>query len=711
MPMETIYLEAGLKYLEEDSMMREPEGEEFEQEQEQEPMLGHEIEATGSAMDIASETAVSNDNETASTTTAPVSRTRPPPRISLQRVARIRLGPGALAEPDSDEDDEEEEEDDDDDYEDRYEDVTPPGFGEMGMSNFAVGGGRGDSADMDVDSMDSDSDDDTGRKGAKGPKGVASPKSGAGGASSSATQAHRPSLTGHGPSLLHGPSGHSPVHAHVVGQSLDVDSPGRRSPPGRPVATTTSSRRTAATATTTTGRAQPPAAGGVGVGTGTGTGTRRTSGRTQRPSRRNGGVDPSIPEARQEITIAAAFVKGNQRPYQAARMAAVIPPLVIPTPKTPDDVLKIFKPSWDESKPAFYPDSAVAVSSASRKSLGLEASSATVEMGGVKAAESVSRPDEGSTKSNGVVATTGSIPTPMEMDNTPQEQQQPTIPGSISDQGQQQQPDSKPTISVVEPGSASACLTPSSDMSKEERKENLAAEKQSNPVNNQDKLDGTANVKLANESRGAVVVVESGATTNQKPLDSEKQGGGKEGGVVVVVVGKSAKSNAPNKLALEITPVQPPGWTCAELEALDHGLEIVGKNFTRISREYVRTRTTAECIEAYYASKHALRSMRIKNYRKNVAREDDEYARYVAGLGKFVAAETRRMRTERTGNGVGGGGGGVGGTGGIGVADGFQLSSLNGVLAGLAAADGGGAGGVASTGRVRTRARAIAGDN
>ncbi|KAJ3344465.1 hypothetical protein HDU83_005220 [Entophlyctis luteolus] len=90
-------------------------------------------------------------------------------------------------------------------------------------------------------------------------------------------------------------------------------------------------------------------------------------------------------------------------------------------------------------------------------------------------------------------------------------------------------------------------------------------------------------------------------------------------------------------------------WTPADLDALDRGLEAHGKNFTRISRDHVRTRSTAACIHAYYSRKHELRTVRVRRYKKKVGRDDDDYARYVTGLGKYIALETKRMKAEKTG--------------------------------------------------------------
>jgi UDP-galactopyranose mutase len=87
--------------------------------------------------------------------------------------------------------------------------------------------------------------------------------------------------------------------------------------------------------------------------------------------------------------------------------------------------------------------------------------------------------------------------------------------------------------------------------------------------------------------------------------------------------------------------------TPTEMESLDRGLEVCGKSFTRISREFVCTRSTSECIERYYATKHRLKSTRMKQYRKRVEKEDEAYIKYLAGLGRFVAVETKRLRMEK----------------------------------------------------------------
>ncbi|KAJ3131126.1 hypothetical protein HK100_006759 [Physocladia obscura] len=95
-------------------------------------------------------------------------------------------------------------------------------------------------------------------------------------------------------------------------------------------------------------------------------------------------------------------------------------------------------------------------------------------------------------------------------------------------------------------------------------------------------------------------------------------------------------------------------WTPAEFDALDKGLEACGKNFTRISRDYVQSRSTFECIHAYYTRKYELRSVRVRKYKKRVGKEDEEYVKYVTGLSKYIVMETKRMKAEKMGKSVNG---------------------------------------------------------
>ncbi|KAJ3097707.1 hypothetical protein HDU97_004591 [Phlyctochytrium planicorne] len=88
-------------------------------------------------------------------------------------------------------------------------------------------------------------------------------------------------------------------------------------------------------------------------------------------------------------------------------------------------------------------------------------------------------------------------------------------------------------------------------------------------------------------------------------------------------------------------------WLPAELEGLNRGLEACGRNFSIISRDYVPTRTTAECIASYYQRKHSLRFTKVKAYKKQVEREEDEYIQYVNGVAKFIASEAKRLKAER----------------------------------------------------------------
>ncbi|KAJ3060178.1 hypothetical protein HDU98_003815 [Podochytrium sp. JEL0797] len=102
-------------------------------------------------------------------------------------------------------------------------------------------------------------------------------------------------------------------------------------------------------------------------------------------------------------------------------------------------------------------------------------------------------------------------------------------------------------------------------------------------------------------------------------------------------------------LLLETSLVCPPhpGWLPAEMDALDKGLELYGKNFTRIARDCVQSKTTFECIHAYYTRKHDLRSVKVKKYKKKVAKEDEEYVKYVGSLGKYIAMESKRMKADK----------------------------------------------------------------
>ncbi|KAI9310017.1 hypothetical protein DFJ73DRAFT_804984 [Zopfochytrium polystomum] len=60
-------------------------------------------------------------------------------------------------------------------------------------------------------------------------------------------------------------------------------------------------------------------------------------------------------------------------------------------------------------------------------------------------------------------------------------------------------------------------------------------------------------------------------------------------------------------LPIEHTLLPAPAWLPRELDDLAAGLATVGKSFTRIARDYVRTRPTADCVEAYYMRKHEIR--------------------------------------------------------------------------------------------------------
>ncbi|KAI9321963.1 hypothetical protein DFJ73DRAFT_921939 [Zopfochytrium polystomum] len=60
-------------------------------------------------------------------------------------------------------------------------------------------------------------------------------------------------------------------------------------------------------------------------------------------------------------------------------------------------------------------------------------------------------------------------------------------------------------------------------------------------------------------------------------------------------------------LPIEHTLLPAPAWLPRELDDLAAGLAAVGKSFTRIAWDFVRTRPTADCVEAYYMRKHEIR--------------------------------------------------------------------------------------------------------
>ncbi|KAJ3195012.1 hypothetical protein HK101_001340 [Irineochytrium annulatum] len=116
-----------------------------------------------------------------------------------------------------------------------------------------------------------------------------------------------------------------------------------------------------------------------------------------------------------------------------------------------------------------------------------------------------------------------------------------------------------------------------------------------------------------------------------------------------VTIPEAEKTSGPlPDFAVESCLLPLPAWPPAELDAMDRGLEACGKNFSRVSREYVPTRSTAECIEAYYSRKHVLRYTKIKSYKKNIKREDEEYVRYISGTNSFKNSETRRLKYEKS---------------------------------------------------------------
>ncbi|KAJ3216071.1 hypothetical protein HDU67_009951 [Dinochytrium kinnereticum] len=119
--------------------------------------------------------------------------------------------------------------------------------------------------------------------------------------------------------------------------------------------------------------------------------------------------------------------------------------------------------------------------------------------------------------------------------------------------------------------------------------------------------------------------------------------------VTALSVGEHTVGPLPDE-AVEAVGVKEEPWLPGEIEALDRGLEACGRNFTLLSRDYVPTRTTAECVSAYYRRKHSLRYTKVKLYKKRVQRDEEEYVRYVNGVAKFIVSESKRLKAEKPRN-------------------------------------------------------------
>ncbi|KAI9325154.1 hypothetical protein DFJ73DRAFT_914040, partial [Zopfochytrium polystomum] len=113
-------------------------------------------------------------------------------------------------------------------------------------------------------------------------------------------------------------------------------------------------------------------------------------------------------------------------------------------------------------------------------------------------------------------------------------------------------------------------------------------------------------------------------------------------------------------LPIERALLPAPAWLPRELDALAAGLAAVGKSFTRIAREFVGTRATADCVEAYYVGKHEMRRAAgwVRVQRKGpVAMAISKAAAAAAACGvadgKDAGMETRRtklLKTAQTGD-------------------------------------------------------------
>ncbi|KAI9309988.1 hypothetical protein DFJ73DRAFT_889136 [Zopfochytrium polystomum] len=112
-------------------------------------------------------------------------------------------------------------------------------------------------------------------------------------------------------------------------------------------------------------------------------------------------------------------------------------------------------------------------------------------------------------------------------------------------------------------------------------------------------------------------------------------------------------------LPIEHTLLPAPAWLPRELDDLAAGLATVGKSFTRIARDFVRTRPTADCVEAYYMRKHEMRRVAgwLRVRRKGpvamaVSRAAVAAAAAAGGVDEWkdggAGVETRRTRLLKT---------------------------------------------------------------
>ncbi|KAJ3305055.1 hypothetical protein HDU76_005081, partial [Blyttiomyces sp. JEL0837] len=525
------------------------------------------------------------------------------PRISLHRVARIRLGPGALAEPDdkSEEDtgDEVDDDDDDDDVDrdmdvdsldsdssadEKMEDVVPSSSSSQQprvTRNRAAMGGFGQNTEAPAVTVE-------GRRGITSPRaagagGTRGAEGEEGGVSRRQTRSSRPTLLdahGHPPHLAH------PSHPHVP----EPPPPASTAVTNGPILAILSS-------------VEEPVAP---------TSTSRRSERTQ-PGRAVRGRNQETAPQEQVVTFAAAFVKGNQRPYNPARMAANIPDMVRPMPRTPAEIMKIFnKTDTNDDLHSRIPTirlasipvvdnsttttSTITTSSRARSTTPATATKAlspsptsavprasSTPAAATSAAHSTSGPE--GISSSAPVATTS---TAMDFSETTT---------SASANGALILKTESDTVKMEASRSSSSSastITPIPPVSQNTTTDSASATHTT-----------SSSSSLAPRPGSATTPVAPSSTT---PKEQQQQ-----------------PPYAPPLFADPCKTITPP-WTTAELDALDRGLESVGKKFSRISREYVVTRSTSECIEAYYAKKFILRSYRIKNYRKTAQREDDDYA-------------------------------------------------------------------------------------
>ncbi|KAJ3316635.1 hypothetical protein HDU76_001660 [Blyttiomyces sp. JEL0837] len=273
--------------------------------------------------------------------------------------------------------------------------------------------------------------------------------------------------------------------------------------------------------------------------------TEQSSTRTRIPSLRDRAkIGAGVPPAKPVITIAAAYVKGKQKPYDEDWMAAVIPPLQQPyrppVPRFPaTSATAMPTPTTGSSAPLISPISSVT-------SMPLSLPSQMFSKPNSSLSKSLESLDQAGNNEKG---RDGSVPSP-------------------------------PSPSLSTSSSPRSSPIPTASATKQNQRPQLFSRTQSQ-----------------SQSKEFIFQPPQQQPQPQQQWQQQQQQQQQRQ--------QQNESQPLSDAELEKVLLPQPFWLPWELEAFERGLREVGKAFTQISREFVPSRTTDECVQAYYRYKHS----------------------------------------------------------------------------------------------------------